>query len=121
MAPSLSLPLQSASFLSVGLTQHSATGSETLLDDLSAAIDEFDASVAETTGGTMDHVLARAELMLSDEVMRLVGLLDEINRYRSDRVPQLLVAWKSAKRVGIGAAGGGARWCRSLGSRRRGR
>ena len=42
--------------------------SATLLDDLSAAIDEFDASVAETSGGTLDHVLARAELeTLSDE------------------------------------------------------
>ena len=74
--------------------------STTLLDDLSAAIDEFDASVAETSGGTLDHVLARAELeTLSDEVMRLVGMLDGINRYRFERDPQLLVAWKTAKHV----------------------
>ena len=74
--------------------------SATLLDDLSAGIDEFDASVAETNGGKLDHVLARAELeALSDEVMRLVGMLDGINRYRFDRDPQLLVAWKSAKHV----------------------
>jgi len=74
--------------------------SEKLLDDLSAAINEFDASVAETSGGTLDHVLARAELeTLSDEVMRLVGMLDGINRYRFGRDPQLLVAWKTAKHV----------------------
>lgn len=72
----------------------------TLLDELSAAIDQFDASVAETSSGTLDHVVARAELEeLSDEVMRLVGMLDGINRYRFERDPQLLVAWKTAKHV----------------------
>lgn len=45
-------------------------------------------------------MLARAELeTLSDEVMRLVGMLDGINRYRFERDPQVLVAWKSAKHV----------------------
>jgi hypothetical protein len=72
----------------------------TLLDELSTAIDQFDASVAETSSGTLDHVIARAELEeLSDEVMRLVGMLDGINRYRFERDPQLLVAWKTAKHV----------------------
>ena len=72
----------------------------TLLDELGAAIDQFDASVAETSSGTLDHVVARAELEeLSDEVMRLVGMLDGINRYRFERDPQLLVAWKTAKHV----------------------
>lgn len=72
----------------------------TLLEELSAAIDQFDASVAETSSGTLDHVAARAELEeLSDEVMRLVGMLDGINRYRFERDPQLLVAWKTAKHV----------------------
>jgi hypothetical protein len=74
--------------------------SATLLDDLSAALDQFDASVAETSSGTLDHVAARAELEeLSDEVMRLVRMLDGINRYRFERDPQLLVAWKTAKHV----------------------
>jgi hypothetical protein len=72
-----------------------------VLDELSAAIVQFDASVAETSNGTLDHVAARAELEeLSDDVMRLVGMLDGINRYRFERDPQLLVAWKTAKRVG---------------------
>ena len=72
----------------------------TLLEELSAAIDQFDASVAETSTGTLSHVVARAELEeLSDEVMRLVGMLDGINRYRFERDPQLLVAWKTAKHV----------------------
>jgi hypothetical protein len=77
--------------------------SDKLLDDLSAAIDEFDASVAETNGGKLDHVLARAELTtLTDEVMQLFGMLDGINRYRFDRDPQLLVGWKTAKHVVAG-------------------
>jgi len=72
----------------------------TRLDDLSAASDQFDASVADTRSGTLDHVVARAELEeLSDEVMQLVGMLDGINRYRFERDPQLLVAWKMAKHV----------------------
>jgi hypothetical protein len=72
----------------------------TLLDELSAAIEQFDASVAATSSGTLDHVVARAELdELSDEVMRLVGMLDGINRYRFERDPQLLVAWRTAKHV----------------------
>jgi hypothetical protein len=74
-----------------------------VLDELSAAIDLFDASVAETSSGTLDHVAARAELEeLSDEVMRLVGMLDGINRYRFEGDPQLLVAWKTAKHVASG-------------------
>jgi hypothetical protein len=48
-------------------------------------------------------VLARAELEeLSDEVMRLVGMLDGINRYRFQRDPQLLRAWGSARHVVAG-------------------
>jgi hypothetical protein len=83
------------------LAKHSLAA--TLLDDLAAAVAEFDSSVAETTGGTQDHVLARAELdELSDEVTRLVGLLDGINRYRFEREPQKLIAWDSAKHVVVG-------------------
>ena len=74
-----------------------------LLDDLAAAVNEFDASVAETNEGRQDHVLARAEMdTLSDEVMRLVGMLDGLNRYRFERDRQLLVAWRSARHVVTG-------------------
>jgi hypothetical protein len=71
-----------------------------LLDDLSAAVDEFDASVAETNSGLQGHVMARAELdALSDEVMLLVGMLDGINQYRFEKDPELLAGWKTAKHV----------------------
>ena len=78
---------------------------EKLLDDLTAAVAEFDASVAETNEGLQDHVLARAEMdKVSAEVMLLVGMLDGLNRYRFERDPQLLEAWESAKRVTGGSS-----------------
>jgi hypothetical protein len=36
---------------------------------------------------------------LSDEITRLVGILDGFNRYRFHNQPQLIVAWESAKHV----------------------
>jgi hypothetical protein len=77
--------------------------SETLLDELDAAIKEFDASLQETDDGKQSHVAARAELeTLSDEIMRLVGMLDGFNRYRFHRDPELIAAWESAKHVVTG-------------------
>ena len=77
-----------------------------LLEDLAAAVDEFDASVAETSEAKQDHVLARAELeQLAAEVTQIVGMLDGINRYRFERQPELLVAWESAKHVVVGPRG----------------
>ena len=77
--------------------------SDKLLDDLTAAVAEFDASVAETNSGHSGHVLAGAELRrVSDEIMQLVAMMDGVNRYRFEREPQLLVAWKSAKHVVTG-------------------
>jgi hypothetical protein len=77
--------------------------SDTLLDDLTAAVGEFDASVAETNGGLNNHVLAGAELRrVSDEITQLVAMMDGVNRYRFEREPQLLVAWESAKHVVTG-------------------
>lgn len=74
-----------------------------LLEDLTAAVNEFDASVAETNEGLLDHVTARVELeAASNEVMRLVEMLDGLNRYRFDREPQLLAAWETARHVVTG-------------------
>jgi len=75
----------------------------TLLDDLTAAVDQFDASVAETNEGRRDHVGARAELdAVSDEVMHLVELLDGLNRYRFGGDAELRAAWESARKVVAG-------------------
>jgi hypothetical protein len=54
-----------------------------LLEDLTAAVGQFDASVVESNEGRRDHVGARAELKSArDEVMQLVELLNGLNRYR---------------------------------------
>ena len=77
--------------------------STTLLDALDAAIKEFDASLQETDDGKQSHVAARAEMKtLSDEISRLVGMLDGFNRYRFHLDPELIVAWESAKHVVTG-------------------
>ena len=74
--------------------------SATLLDGLAAAIKEFDASLQETDDGKQSHVAARAEMKsLSDEISRLVRMLDGFNRYRFHLDPGLIVAWQSAKHV----------------------
>jgi hypothetical protein len=74
-----------------------------LLEDLSAAVDEFDASVANTNAGLRDHLGARAELdEVSDEVMKLVELLDGLNRYRFLQDPEMLAVWDSARHVVTG-------------------
>lgn len=76
---------------------------ERLLDDLGAAVDQFDASVAETNEGRRHHVGARAELKaVSAEVMRLIELLDGLNRYRFGQDAELKAAWESARHLQAG-------------------
>lgn len=83
------------------LVKHGLTA--TLLEDLAATIIEFEGSVNVTVQSKQDHVLARREMQrVSDEVMLLVSMMDGINRYRFQRDPQLLAAWKSAKHVVAG-------------------
>lgn len=77
--------------------------SVSLLDELDGAIKTFDASLQEFDDGKQAHVSARAELKaLSDEISRLVGILDGFNRYRFHHEPELIVAWESAKHVVAG-------------------
>jgi hypothetical protein len=74
-----------------------------LLEDLTAAVNDFDASVAESNEGRREHVGARADLKaVSDEVMRLVEMLDGLNRYRLAGNAELLAAWESARNVVTG-------------------
>ena len=77
--------------------------SATLLDELDDAVEEFDASLQDTHQGKQSHVAARAEMKaLSDDIMRLVGMLDGFNKYRFHRDRELIVAWLSAKHVVTG-------------------
>lgn len=74
--------------------------SEVLLPELEAAVTEFDASLQETDHGKQTHVAARAEMKaLSDEITRLVGILDGFNRHRFHHQPGLIVAWESARHI----------------------
>lgn len=74
-----------------------------LLDDLKGAVDEFDTSVVESNEARRDHVGARAELKaVSDDILRLVAMLDGLNRYRFSGNAELLAAWESAKNVVTG-------------------
>jgi len=83
------------------LVKHGLSAS--LLDELDVAIKEFDASLQDTDQGRQSHVAARAEMKtLSDDVMRLVGMLDGFNRYRFHHDRELIVAWESARHVVTG-------------------
>jgi len=71
-----------------------------LLADLEAAVAEFDGSVATSNEGRRSHVGARAELeAVSDEVMRIVEVLDGLNRYRFGGDAEMRAAWESARNV----------------------
>ena len=84
-----------------------------LLEDLAAAVDEFDGSVARANEARRGHVGAVAELQaVSDEVMQLVEMLDGLNRYRLAGNAELhRGVGERAERGGGGATGG--RRCRS--------
>jgi hypothetical protein len=74
--------------------------SATLLDELDATIKQFDASLEESDDGKQAHVAARAEMKeLSDEIVRIVAILDGFNQYRFQNDPELIVAWESARHV----------------------
>ena len=75
-----------------------------LRDQLATGLVKGKAGVAqETDDGKQSHVAARAEMKtLSDEISRLVGMLDGFNRYRFHLDPELIVAWESAKHVVTG-------------------
>ena len=75
-----------------------------LLEDLAAAVADYDASVEESNEGRRDHVGARADLKaVSDDVMRLVAMLDGLTRYRFSSNAELLAAWVSARKVVLGS------------------
>jgi hypothetical protein len=75
-----------------------------LLEDLAAAMRDLDASVEESNEGRRDHVGARADLKaVSDEVIKVVQMLDGLNRYRFSGKAELLAAWQSARKVMLGS------------------
>jgi hypothetical protein len=73
---------------------------ESFLDELGAALDQFEQALNEKHNGRAAHVGARAELdAITREIMLDVRQLDALNRFffRSDA--ESLAAWKSARDV----------------------
>ena len=74
--------------------------SEKLLDDLAAAITEFEQTLEATRAGTRDHVGASADLKaVFTEISEQVRLLDGLVRYRFGDNEELMGAWVSARSV----------------------
>jgi hypothetical protein len=74
--------------------------SATLLDDLTAALGEFERTLEATRAGRRDHVGASADLQaVTVEIAEQVRLLDGLVRYRFAGLPELMAAWASARNV----------------------
>ena len=74
--------------------------SETLLDDLAAAIAEFEHSLELTNAGQRRQLGATADLKaVASEISRQVRVLDGWVRYRYGENPELMAAWASAHNV----------------------
>lgn len=72
----------------------------TLLEELTKAVDEFEALQEKAHAGKRDHTGARAELVeVMAEIMELIHLLDGLNRYRFRRDAEKMGAWRSARNV----------------------
>ncbi|MGH7581643.1 MAG: hypothetical protein ACREL5_00285 [Gemmatimonadales bacterium] len=73
---------------------------ETLLDELTTAVDQFDAETTTSHQGRVDHVGARTDLeAVIGECMMDVGLLDGLNRTRFAADAELLGAWESVRNI----------------------
>ncbi len=74
--------------------------SATLLDDLAAALAQFEQTLAATRAGRRDHVGASADLKsVTAEITKQVRLLDGLVRYRFGDNAELMGAWTSARNV----------------------
>jgi hypothetical protein len=72
----------------------------TFLDDLEAALKQYDQALQETHAANTARVGARADLeTLTDEIMGLVRNLDAINQNRFESQPELLAGWQSARNI----------------------
>jgi hypothetical protein len=73
---------------------------EAVLENLTQALDQFDAAVEHGSEGRQAHVGASAELnAVADEIVQVVRVMDGLNRYRFMSDAELLAAWESASNV----------------------
>ncbi|HYC32164.1 MAG TPA: hypothetical protein VEB59_07710 [Gemmatimonadales bacterium] len=76
---------------------------DVVLEGLVQALDQFDAAVASGSAGRQAHVSASAELdAVADEVVRIVDVMDGLNRVRFAGTPEELAAWSSASNLLVG-------------------
>src|SRR2546430_4521783 len=74
--------------------------SETLIDDITAAIEEFEQTLEATRAGRREHVGASADLRaVMAEISDQVKVVDGIVRYRFGDNTELMGAWASAHNV----------------------
>src|SRR2546430_17185293 len=74
--------------------------SETLIADITTAIEEFEQTLEATRAGRRDHVGASADLRaVMAEVSDEVKVLDGVVRYRFGDNAELMGAWASAHNV----------------------
>ncbi|HYU89367.1 MAG TPA: hypothetical protein VE966_02905 [Gemmatimonadales bacterium] len=74
--------------------------SEQLLDDLAAALTQFEQTLEATRAARREHVGASADLeSVVAEICLQVRLLDGVVRYRFGRNAELMGAWASARNV----------------------
>lgn len=82
---------------------------DTVLESLRQALEEFDQAIEQGSLGRQAHVGASAELdAVAGEVMRLVRVMDGLNRTRFAHDAELLAAWESASHVHSGSSRAGA-------------
>jgi hypothetical protein len=71
-----------------------------VLDMLTAALDEFEQTLAATREGRREHAGASAELQtIGAEISEQVRLLDGVVQFRFGDNPELMGAWASARNV----------------------
>ena len=74
--------------------------SESLLEDLTKVVTEFEATSEQSRSSRRDHVGARADLAaVTVEIQDQVRLLDGLVRYRFGKDPELMAVWESARNV----------------------
>ena len=72
----------------------------TLLDDLAAALGEFEKTIEATRAGRRNHVGASADLeSVAALIKKQIRALDGMVRYRFGDNPELMAAWRSARNV----------------------
>jgi hypothetical protein len=107
--PHLPVPDQDLVTMARGMLKHATAQravllsrgmSETLLDDISAAVLELEHTLEATRTGRRDHVGASTDLeAIISEIGEQVRLLDGLVRYRFGDNAELMGAWASAHNV----------------------